>query len=92
MVSYSRGGAKPKEQPILNPIYNFHGANNVQIGDNNIQNIRSAVETLVQGINNAQATDQEKEQAKGMLRTFLENPTTAAVLGAAASGLVALLG
>lgn len=92
VVSFHRGSAKPKEPQISNPTYNFHGANNVQIGDNNIQNIRSAVETLVHGINNAQATAQEKEQAKGLLRTFLENPTTSAVLGAATSGLVALLG
>ncbi|QAY92534.1 hypothetical protein [Pseudomonas sp. ACM7] len=92
VVSYQRGSAKPKEPQISNPTYNFHGANNVQIGDNNIQNIRSAVETLVHGINNAQATPQEKEMAKGLLRTFLENPTTSAVLGAATSGLVALLG
>ncbi|TWC74421.1 hypothetical protein FBY10_101111 [Pseudomonas sp. SJZ103] len=92
LISYLRGSAKPKEPKISNPIYNFHGANNVQIGDNNIQNIRSAVETLVHGINTAQATPSEKEHAKGLLRTFLENPTTSAVLGAATSGLVALLG
>ena len=91
-VVYAKGGTQPKAPQVINPIYNFHGANNVQIGDNNIQNIRSAVETLVHGINNAQTTPQEKEKAKGLLRTFLENPTTASVLGAAATGVLALLG
>lgn len=91
-VVYAKGGTQPKQPQVINPIYNFHGANNVQIGDNNIQNIRSAVETLVHGINNAQTTPEEKEKAKGLLRTFLENPTTASVLGAAATGVLALLG
>ncbi|CAI8823385.1 RHIM domain-containing protein [Pseudomonas sp. IT-232MI5] len=91
-VVYAKGGTQPKQPQVINPTYNFHGANNVQIGDNNIQNIRSAVETLVHGINNAQTTPEEKDKAKGLLRTFLENPTTASVLGAAATGVLALLG
>jgi len=91
-VTFSRKTLPSVEAPAVNPTYHFHGSNNVQIGDNNIQNIRSAVETLVHGINNAQTTPQEKEKAKGLLRTFLENPTTASVLGAAATGVLALLG
>jgi|UPI00068CCBD3 hypothetical protein len=91
-VVYAKGGTQPKPPQVINPTYNFHGSNNVQIGDNNIQNIRNAVESLVQGINNAQTTPAEKDKAKGLLRTFLENPTTASVLGAAATGVLALLG
>lgn len=91
-VVYAKGGTHPKAPQVINPTYNFHGSNNVQIGDNNIQNIRNAVESLVDGINNAQTTPEEKEKAKGLLRTFLENPTTASVLGAAATGVLALLG
>jgi hypothetical protein len=91
-LKYQKQGFTAKIPQATSPVYNFHGSNNVQVGDNNIQNIRSAVETLVHGINNAQTTPQEKEQAKGLLRTFLENPTTASVLGAAATGVLALLG
>jgi hypothetical protein len=65
IVDYAKSATPPKEPQIMNPTYNFHGSNNIQIGDNNIQNIRSAVETLVHGINNAQTTPQEKEKAKG---------------------------
>lgn len=92
LVAFLRGAAKPKEPHVVSPVYNFHGANNVQIGDNNVQNIRSAVETLVHGINNAQSTPQEKEEAKGLLRLFLENPTTSSVIGAAVTGMISLLG
>lgn len=84
-------GLKQKAPAVTSSVYNFHGSNNVQIGDNNIQNIRNAVEALVQGINDAPTTPVEKEKAKGLLRTFLENPTTASVLGAAATGVIELL-
>lgn len=90
-VEYQKQGSRQKAPAVTSSVYNFHGSNNVQIGDNNIQNIRNAVEALVQGINDAPTTPAEKEKAKGLLRTFLENPTTASVLGAAATGVIELL-
>lgn len=91
-VIFLKGETSLKQPQVSNQTYNFHGANNVQIGDNNIQNIQNAIKALVDGINSAPTTPQEKEKAKGLLRTFLENPTTASVLGAAATGVITLLG
>ncbi|MCW5213158.1 hypothetical protein VU04_09645 [Desulfobulbus sp. TB] len=59
------------------------GVNNI-IGSNNTLTLPE----LTQKIESADATPQEKEEAKSLLRKILENPTIAAVLG----GSVRLLG
>lgn len=90
-VEFLRRPPEPK-QHLVSPTYNFHGANNVQIGDHNTQHIMAAIETLVGQIENAAASDSQKAEAKGLLRRFLEHPVVGAVAGGAASGLLGLLG
>jgi hypothetical protein len=47
---------------------------------------------LIEKVEASSASPQEKREAKGILRRSLENPTVAAVLGSAVSGVLALLG
>lgn len=62
-----------------------------QVGDHNTQNIADAFKTIIERIDAADATPEEKADAKGRLALFLEHPLTSAVVGGAVSGLSALL-
>lgn len=70
----------------------FHIHNsNVQVGDGNVQNIVNSFEQLAAEIDSTDATPVEKEKAKGELKSLLTNPTVAAILGGAVSGLLGIL-
>lgn len=70
----------------------FHINNsNVQVGDGNIQNIVNSFEQLVQEIESSNSTQPQKEEAKGLLKSLISNPTVASVLGGAVSGLIGVL-
>ena len=62
-----------------------------QVGDNNIQQIEAVFESIVNGIEQADASKEEKEQAKSLLRKALEHPVTSAVIGAGISALISKL-
>lgn len=66
---------------------NINGAQSVQIGDNNIQNIINSFEALVKKIEAADSSPEQKEEAKGILRKLLEHPLVTSVLGAAAGSV-----
>lgn len=71
---------------------NISNSQGIQIGDHNIQNIANSISGLVELIESSEASPAEKEEAKGLIRRLMENPTVAAVLGAATSGIMGLLG
>jgi hypothetical protein len=56
---------------------------NVQIGNNNVQNITIQLKGLLNQIDNSSATLVEREEAKSLLKKFLDHPLVAAVGGAA---------
>ena len=80
----------PTVQPA--PQITVTDSQNVQIGNQNTQTIGVALEELVALINSADATKQEKEEAKGMLRKLLEHPVVVSVLGSAVGAAIGLLG
>lgn len=67
---------------------NISGSSNVIVGNNNQQTITHSVQELAKVIDASAGTPEEKAEAKGRLRAFLEHPLLAAV----ASGAVAALG
>ena len=69
---------------------NVTGSSNFQIGDENQQMIEQGLSALIQRIEQADGTDQEKKEAKSLLPRFLAHPLVAATAGAAVGGLVAL--
>lgn len=70
----------------------FHINNsNVQVGDGNVQNIVNSFEQLVNEIDNSASSPAQKEEAKGLLKSLISNPTVASVLGGAVSGLIGLV-
>jgi len=69
---------------------NARGA--TQIGHNNVQNIESLIGELVKEIDNANATDEDKQEAKSLLKAFLAHPLTSAAIGAGTATLIAMCG
>lgn len=63
--------------------YNISNSTNVAIGNNNQLTVKHSVEELLKVIESAGGTEQEKSEAKGLLRKTLEHPLLAAVAGAA---------
>ena len=61
---------------------NIHGGH-VQIGNHNRQEITTSIETLNNLINSSQATTEQKEEAKGLLRKLAEHPLITALAGGA---------
>lgn len=70
-----------------NQTINIHGAQSVQVGDHNTQNMINSFEALVKKIESSEAPPEQKEEAKGILRKFLEHPAVVSVIGAAAGAI-----
>jgi len=71
---------------VQNKTINISGSNNVVVGDNNVAT--QSVRDLLTAIDSSSGTPEQKSEAKGLLRRFLEHPLVAAVAG----GAVGLLG
>lgn len=89
-VDVMEGAVKP---PIAMNIdqsqtINISGSSSFQVGHGNTQEIRAGVSMLLSAIEKSDASTQQKEEAKSLLRKFLEHPLVAAVAG----GAVGLLG
>lgn len=68
---------------------NIHGSTGIQIGDHNVQNLEVAMKEVLASIEKADATREEKEEARNRLHTFLAHPLVSAAVG---SGLSVALG
>jgi len=70
---------------------NISNSQGIQVGDHNIQNITNSLGELIQQIENSNDSPEQKSVAKGKIKELISNPTVAAILGGATSGLLALL-
>jgi hypothetical protein len=72
------------------PSHNItiHGAQSVQIGDYNTQNIINSIQALNNQIESSTASEKEKEEAKSLLSKFLNHPLVTSILGAAAGAVI----
>lgn len=64
---------------------------NNQIGNNNSQKIEIAFKDLINQIESAKATPEEKKEAKNLLKTFLEHPLVNTLLGSSLGIIASLL-
>ena len=89
-IDVAEGVATPdiKVEFVQNKTINITGSSNVVVGNSNVQTISNSIHDLVKIIDSANATVQERQEAKGLLRTFLEHPLLAAIAG----GAIGLLG
>jgi hypothetical protein len=63
-------------------------SNHVQIGDGNVQDVSIHVAGLVEAIENSSGSEEEKRQAKSLLKRFLEHPLVTAIGGGLASSII----
>lgn len=70
-----------------NQTYNISNSSNVQVGNNNSQTINNGLQALIKSIEESAGTQEQKEQAKSLLKKVLEHPLVSAVVGGAV-GLV----
>ncbi|WP_455828528.1 hypothetical protein [Pseudomonas capeferrum] len=68
---------------------NVHGP--AQVGNHNVQNVHTVFTQLLQKIDESEATDEEKAEAKGRLSAFLEHPLVGAIVGGLAGSLPGLM-
>jgi hypothetical protein len=80
---------RSKEQKAT--TINISNSQGIQIGDHNVQHIANSLVGLIEKIESTSASPQDKTAAKGILKELVSNPVVAAVLGAATSGVFALL-
>jgi hypothetical protein len=87
-VDVVEGTAKTqlKVEFVQNKTINITGSTNVVVGDNNA--VTQSVRDLLSAIDSSSGTPEQKAEARGLLRRFLEHPLVAAVAG----GAVGLLG
>jgi hypothetical protein len=74
-----------------NTIGAIHVAGSAQVGDGNKQNIYNVFQEVIDKIDRAEATSEEKAEAKSLLTKFLEHPLTSSVVGGVAGSLTGLL-
>lgn len=72
------------------PSHNItiNGAQSVQIGDHNTQNIINSFQALKNKIETSGAPEEEIEEAKSMLSKLISHPLVTSILGAAAGAVI----
>ena len=68
---------------------NVHGP--AQVGNGNVQNIHNVFNQLLQKIDESNAAEEEKQEAKGRLSKFLEHPLVTSIVGGLAGSLSGLV-
>lgn len=96
----SIGGYGPHYQLKVKPVpstesytvkhqtINVGNHSNVQIRDHNRMEFRENIQNLINTIEKSSASDPEKEEAKGLLKKFLEHPLVTTIAGSAAGAFL----
>ena len=87
-LEYSNSPPETKSSSASHTI-NIHGAQAVQIGDFNTQNVINSIQSVISQIDASDASQQEKSEAKSRLLSFIEHPLVVGLLGAAATAAFA---
>src|ERR1700730_582054 len=84
-VDVIEGNTKPPISITLGHSISIQGSSNVEIGSHNIQDISVEIGKLVSAFDQSNARDEEKEEAKTLLKKFWEHPLVTSVAGGLAS-------
>ena len=85
-IKFTKGNSTSMQKPSHN--ITIHGAQSIQIGDHNTQNILNSIQSLKNQIESSDSSHQEKEEAKSLLANFLAHPLVTTILGVAAGAVV----
>ena len=75
-------------KPTSGPTYNISNHGALQIGDHNRQEVQQVFRDVVEEIDKSPAPEEQKAEAKGLLRTALEHPVTLAIVSAGAAAAI----
>jgi hypothetical protein len=78
-------------RPHASTTINIAHSSGIQIGDHNVQHITNSIVGLIEKIETSNAPEHEKVEAKSRVRSLLQNPTVAAILGSATEAVLSLL-
>jgi len=84
-------GEKASPVEIKYQNITISSSSNIQIGDQNIQDIKISIENIISSIESSSFSPQEKNEAKSKLKEFLKHPVVASILGATSSTLIGML-
>lgn len=87
VVNASQLNQKPSNLQIKNINYGP-----TQIGNYNTQNIGNAIGSLINEIDRSNATSEDKQKAKNLLKGFLSHPIINSIIGAVTTTLITKLG
>jgi hypothetical protein len=63
------------------PDVEIRNSQNIQVGSRNVQIVQSAFQEIVEKINDKNASEQEKQEAKSRLAQFLRHPLVVSIVG-----------
>ena len=86
-IKFTKGSAAKMQKNSSHNI-TIHGAQSVQIGDYNTQNIINSFQALKNQIESSNVPAEEKEEAKSLLSQFISHPLVISILGAAAGAVI----
>ena len=86
-VKFKKESSKQMDKKSSQNI-TIHGAQSVQIGDFNTQNVINSIHALKNQIESSNGSPEEKEEAKTLLQKFISHPLVASILGAAAGAII----
>lgn len=81
----------PMDFSMITQHIHITDSTGIQVGNNNTLSIISALQSLSTKIEQSDAPQSQKNEAKGLLEGLLKHPITVALLGAAAGGVVEAL-
>ncbi len=86
-IDVVEGAATPaiKVEFVQNKSVTISGSSNVIVGDHNKQSVSHHINEIIRAIDTSQETPEQKAEAKGLLRKFIEHPLVTAVAGGAIS-------
>ena len=94
-ISVEATKCAPPVQPDSGDIH-FHGPVNAngatQIGNNNTQNIENVFTSIIEQIDQTNAPEAQKQEAKSLLQQFLEHPLAGTIVGMTPMAIKALFG
>jgi len=85
-VDVIEGNAPPPIAISIDKRISISDSKHVQVGHGNTQDISFNAEKVVAAINRSSATVTEKEEAKTLLKTLMENPILSKIFGSFLSG------
>lgn len=82
-IDVIEGEATPdiKMEFVQNKSVTISGSSNVIVGDHNKQSVSHHIYEIIRALDTSQASLEQKIEAKGLLRKFVEHPLVTAVAG-----------